>query len=190
MREQLQGGQNHGHRRRQDERICGPAQELGEPRYVIRVSGADVTSKVDRHVLAPVRGGLQSAAAAVVKQYEISRPAERLNLTGEPVAVRRPRSLMQRKAHDLLDGDRGSSTADLWVGAVQSYVISDFCSMEPTSWALSRLAIEEDRALAVAGKLFMKIVGNPSVIGIKTKRNHGHRSNWQRRTVVGMCCFS
>jgi hypothetical protein len=51
----------------QDERICRPAQESDEPGYVIHVSGANVTNKVDRHMLAPVRGGLQSAAAAAVK---------------------------------------------------------------------------------------------------------------------------
>jgi hypothetical protein len=68
----------------QDERICRTAQESDEPGYVIRVFGANVTNKVDWHVIAPVRGGLQSAAAAVVKQYKISRPAERLNLTGKP----------------------------------------------------------------------------------------------------------
>src|SRR5215472_5918940 len=77
-------GKTTGAARAQDERICPSAQEPCEPGDVTHVSGTHVTNKVDRHVLAPVRGGLQSAAAAVVKQYKISRPAERLNLIGKP----------------------------------------------------------------------------------------------------------
>ena len=151
----------------QDERICRPAHESGEPRYVIRVSGANVTNKVDRHVLAPVRGGLQSAAAAVVKQYKISRSAERLNLTGKPRwrCEGRERWCNEKDAICLTE----TEVRPLLIcgfGAVERYVIPGFCSMEPTSWVICRHAIEEDRSLAVAGKLFMKIVGNSTVIDV------------------------
>jgi hypothetical protein len=68
----------------QDERICRSTQESGEPGYVIRVSGANVTNKIDRQPRAPVYKGLHPARPAIVKQYKIGRPAKRLSLTGQP----------------------------------------------------------------------------------------------------------
>jgi hypothetical protein len=68
----------------QDERICRPMQESGDPGYVIRISGANATNKIDRQVRAPVHKRLHSARPAVVKQYKISRSAKWLNLIGEP----------------------------------------------------------------------------------------------------------
>jgi hypothetical protein len=38
--------------------------------------------------------------------------------------------------------------------------------MEPTSRAICRRAIEKERALAIAGKLLIKIVGNSTVIDV------------------------
>jgi hypothetical protein len=62
--------------------------------------------------------------------------------------------------------------------------------IKPSSWALCQRAVEQNRALAVAGNLFMKVVGDSTVINIKAERNHGHRPDRQCRTVVGRCRLS